>query len=217
MRTRELIFAGLLLLLIAGEVSGFTLNLKCSTTSLSSLASCVNSNFTKTQTDLNSLQTQITTLTAKVTALQKGTLSNAVLVGTYAIVVTGYSHDNSGGTGLNVYSELQQNTLILNSDLSFTMDQNKSESQLQLATTSTGQSSSTDLVSVAPQVVTSVTTTITPTSNVGSAPGTWSLAGGILTLTPSSGNPLSFTVADGGKVLMTVDEAGSVWLGFKTP
>ena len=71
--------------------------------------------------------------------------------------------------------------------------------------------------SVAPQVVTSVTTPITPTSNVGSAPGTWSLAGGILTLTPSSGNPLSFTVADGGKVLMTVDEAGSVWLGFKTP
>jgi len=217
MRKRILLAVGAVLLVVAGGVSGFTLNLKCSATSLSTLASCVNSNFTKTQSDLNSLQTQITALTARVTALEKGTVTTAGVVGNYAFISTTYSHDNSGGTGLNIDYQQVQSTLTLNSNMTFSMSQTKNESQLQLATTSTGQNSSTDLVTVASQVVTSVTSTVTPTNVLKSPTGTWSLLGNTLTLTPDSGSPVSFTVANGGRVITMLDEAGGVWLGIQTP
>ena len=217
MRTRDYIFATLILLLIASQVSGFTLTLTCSSSSLSSLASCVNSNFKKTETDLNSLQSQITALSTKVTALQQDTTTSAGMVGTYSLVASGYTLDDSGGTGLNITSTLTQSTLMLNSDMSFSMSQTKNENALGLNSSSTGQSSTDGMVNVAPEVVTALTSSLTPTQVVKSPTGTWSYSAGALTLTPVSGNPISFTVGSSGRILMLVDEANSVWVGIKTP
>ena len=217
MRKRILISIGAVLLFIAGGVSGVTLSLPCGNSSLSVLSSCVNKNFTTVQSQLNSLTTKITALTTRVTALEKGTVTTAGLVGNYALVSTSYNHDNSGGTGLNITSQLVQSTLTLNANMTFAMSQTKNESQLQLTSSSTGQNSSDDLVTVASQVVTSVTSSVTPTQVVKSPTGTWSLLGNTLTLTPDSGSPIAFTVANGGRVITTVGDANDVWLGIQTP
>jgi hypothetical protein len=216
MRKRILISVGAVLLFIAGEVSGVT-QAACSGSSLSVLSACVNKNFTSVQSQINSLNTKLTALTTKVTALQNGTVTTAGLVGNYAFISTTYSHDASGGTGLNITYQQVQSTLSLNANMTFAMSQTKNESQLQLGSSTAGQNSTDDLVTVASPVVTSVTSSVTPTNAVKSPTGTWSLLGNTLTLTPDSGNPISFTVANGGRVLMTVDEANGVWLGIQTP
>lgn len=218
MRKRILISVGAILLFIAGGVSGVTLSLPCHSTSLSILTTCVNKNFTTVQGQLNSLSSKINTLNSEVAALQAGTVTAAGLVGNYSLISTLYSHDASGGTGLNITSQLVQSTLTLNANMTFSMSQTKDESQLQLTSSSTGQNSSDDLVTVASQVVTSVTSSVTPTNVVKSPTGTWSLLGSTLTLTPDAGgNPISFTVANGGRVLTAVGDAGDVWVGIQTP
>ena len=217
MRKRILISIGAVLLFIAGGVSGVTLSLPCGNSSLSVLSSCVNKNFTTVQSQLNSLSAKITTLNGEVAALQKGTVTAAGMVGNYAFISTTYNHDDSGGTGLNIDYQQVQSTLTLDANMTFAMSQTKNESQLQLTSSSTGQSSTDDLVTVASQVVTSVTSSVTPTQVVKSPTGTWSLSGNTLTLTPDSGNPIAFTVANGGRVLMTVGDANDVWVGIQTP
>ena len=218
MRTRDYIFATLILLLIASQVSGFTLTLTCSSTSLSSLASCVNSNFKKTETDLNSLQSQVTALSTKVTALQQDSTTSAGMVGSYSLVASGTALDDSGGSGLNITSTLTQSTLMLNSDMSFSMSQTKNETALGLNATASSQSSTDGMVTVASSVVTNLASSLTPTQVNKTPTGTWSYSAGSLTLTPTAGgNPISFTVGSNGRILMLVDEANSVWVGIKTP
>jgi len=235
MRARILIFSAFVLILFAGTVNGFGSFLTCTGSSLQALASCVNSNLSATQGQLSTfanqqsrLQTQVNTLNSRLTALattvstlQPSTLTTANLVGTYTMVQIGTvlqaagNGGTSGGVGINY--ETVQGTLVLNQDLSFVLTQNKTESQLMFSTHGGGQANNGNLnVSLQPQVLTDVTGTVTNTLLSKAPSGTWSLVGNTLTLTATSGNGISFTVANSGHVLLTFGDAGDLWLAFQS-